>query len=121
MAPITDSPTYPSSMLPVPFPTELAGPAAEQCRAVARLITEKMNAASDAAGTATPTWTGGHADDFDLVWPDTETSATELVQRLYRLAGEIDAAVSGAAAENRRRATLREEWDREHAPQEGPR
>ena len=46
-------------------------------------------------------------------WPDTEMSATELIERLNRLAADIEAAAGAAVAENRRRAELRSELDRE--------
>jgi hypothetical protein len=60
-------------------------------------------------------WSGVYADDFDIAWPDTELSATELTERLRRFAGQLDDAVGAAEAENRRRADLRAQYDCERA------
>jgi hypothetical protein len=60
-------------------------------------------------------WSGVYADDFDIAWPDTELSATELTERLRRFAGQLDDAVGAAEAENRRRAALRAQYDCERA------
>ena len=103
--------TYPTWMQPLPFPAAAAQAAADQCRAVATLVDEKMSAASTAAATATATWTGVYADDFGIAWPDSELSATELSGRLRTLAGELEDAIAEAAAENERRAGLRADWD----------
>lgn len=103
-------------MQPVPFPTELAQAAADQARTVARVINEKMAVVSGVARSAAAEWRGGYADDFGLVMPDTSMSASELASRLLRLAAEIDDAIVGADAENRRREALRSQydWDRTH-------
>jgi hypothetical protein len=98
-------------MQPVAFPTASVQAAAARCRSVARLVDEKMAAASMAAATARVTWSGAFADDFGIAWPDTEISATELVERLRRFAGQLDDAVDAAAAENRRRTDLRARHD----------
>ena len=100
-------------MDPIPFPSAAAGDAAAECRAMASLVNDKMSVASTAAGTARSGWTGPHADDFNIAWPDTEMSASELVERLNRLASDIEAAASAAVAVNRRRADLRSEFYRE--------
>ena len=113
-------PTYPSSMQPVPFPTGLAQCAADQARAAARVINEKMPVVSGAARSATADWRGGYADDFGLVMPDTEMSAFELASRLLRLVAEIEAAITAAAAENNRRANLRSQYDWERTHPRGP-
>ena len=106
-------------MQPLPFPVAAAQAAADQCRAVATLVDEKMSVAATAAGTATDTWSGVYADDFGIAWPDTELSATELSGRLRSLAGEIEDAIAEAAAENERRAGLRADWDcRQAGPNE---
>ena len=106
-------------MQPLPFPAAVAQAAADQCRAVATLVDEKMSVASTAAATATAAWTGVYADDFDIAWPDTELSATELSGRLRTLAGELEDAIAEAAAENERRAGLRADWDcRQAGPNE---
>jgi uncharacterized protein YukE len=102
-------------MRTLPFPTATAQAAAAECRSVAQLVQDRMGAASTAAGAARATWSGVYADDFSIVWPDTETSATELVERLCRLAGDLDDAVDTAAAENRRRAGLRAQYDCERS------
>lgn len=109
------SPTYPAHMQPLSFPDAAVQAAADECRSVARMVDEKMAAASTAAGTATASWTGVYADDFDIAWPDTELSATELSERLRRLAGELEAAITAAADENTRRAGLRSTYDCERA------
>jgi uncharacterized protein YukE len=108
-------PTYPAHMQPLAFPTAATQSAATACRSMARLVDEKVGAASTAAGAATPTWSGAYADDFDIAWPDTELSATELSERLRRLAGELEAAITAAADENTRREGLRSQYDCEHA------
>ena len=108
---VEDVGTYPASMQPLPFPAAAAQAAADQCRAVATLVDEKMSAASTAAATATATWTGVFADDFGIAWPDSELSATDLSGRLRTLAGELEDAIAEAAAENERRAGLRANWD----------
>ncbi|MGH3586189.1 MAG: hypothetical protein ACRDQ0_07670 [Pseudonocardia sp.] len=107
-------------MQPVPFPTGLARCAADQARAAARVINEKMPVVSGAARRATAEWRGGYADDFGLVMPDTEVSASELASRLLRLAAEIDDAIAAAAAENNRRANLRSEYDWKRTHPRGP-
>jgi hypothetical protein len=100
-------------MEPIPFPSDAAAAAAARCRSMAGLVNDKMTIASTAAGPARTGWTGGHADDFNVAWPDTEMSATELIERLNRVAADIEAAAGAAVAENRRRAELRSEFDRE--------
>ena len=102
-------------MQPLSFPTADVQAAADRCRSVATLVDERMGTASTAAGEATPSWTGAYADDFDIAWPDTELSATELSGRLRSLAGELEDAIGAAAAENQRRAQLRADWDCQHA------
>jgi hypothetical protein len=97
----------------IPFPSGAAAAAAAECRAMAALVNDKMSASSTAAATARAGWTGPWADDFNIAWPDTEISASELVERLNRLAVDIEAAASAAVAENRRRADLRSEYYRE--------
>ncbi len=107
---------YPSHMQPLPFPTDAVVAAAEQCRSMATLVDERMLVASTAATEARAAWAGVYADDFGIAWPDTEMSATELSERLRRLAGDFDEAVGAAADENERRAGLRAEWDCQHDP-----
>jgi len=102
--------TYPTGMQALPFPAAAAQAAADQCRAVATLVDEKMSAASTAAAT-TASWSGVYAVDFGIAWPDTEMSATELSGRLRTLAGQLEDAIAEAAAENERRAGLRADWD----------
>jgi uncharacterized protein YukE len=103
-------------MQPLPFPTAAVQAAAEQCRSMATLVDERMVLASTAAVDARAGWAGAYADDFGIAWPDTELSATELPERLRRLAGELDDAVTAAADENTRRAGLRADWDCQHDP-----
>jgi hypothetical protein len=100
-------------MEPIPFPSAAAADAAAECRSMAGLVNDKITIASTAAGPARTGWTGGHADDFNIAWPDTEMSAGELVERLNRLAADIEAASAAAVSENHRRANLRSEFDRE--------
>ena len=107
---------YPSYMQPLPFPTAAVRGAAEQCRSMATLVDERMSTASTAAGEARAGWSGVYADDFGIAWPDTELSATDLSERLRRLAGDLDDAADAAAEENERRAGLRAQWDCEHDP-----
>lgn len=103
--------TYPDYMQPLPFPTADAQEAAAECRSMARLVDDKMLIASTAATDATATWRGVYADDFAIAWPDTEESASELSERLLRLAGELDDAITAAADENARREDLRTQYD----------
>jgi hypothetical protein len=56
-----------------------------------------------------------------VAWPDTEQSATDLAERLRRLAGELTDAIATAQAGNRRRVDLRAEYDRERSRANGPR
>jgi replicative DNA helicase len=80
-----------------------------------------MPAVSGAARGATADWRGGYADDFGVVMPDTEMSASELAGRLLRLAAEIEAAITAAATENKHRADLRSQYDWERTHPRGPR
>lgn len=107
---------YPTHMQPLPFPTAAVQAAADQCRSMATLVDGRMAVASAAAVEARASWAGVYADDFGITWPDTETSATELSERLRRLAGELDDAIDAAAEENERRAGLRAQYDCEHDP-----
>jgi hypothetical protein len=102
---------YPPQMLPVWFPTSAAVAAAAECRSMARLVDEKMAIASNAATEARTRWEGAYARDFGIAWPDTELSATEVSERLRRLAGELEDAVATVAAENQRREALRQNYD----------
>lgn len=110
--------TYPDHMRPLPFPAATVQAAADECRATARLVDDKMDIASTAAGEARSAWTGVYADDFAIAWPNTEESAEELASRLRRLAGELEDAIGAAADENERRNRLRAEHDqsRRHGP-----
>jgi hypothetical protein len=100
-------------MQEIPFPAAAAATAAAECRALAKLIDEKVFAASIAAIPLGPDWQGAYADDFKLAWPDTVMSGTDLVERLNRLAADIEDGAQAAVAENRRRADLRSEFRRE--------
>jgi uncharacterized protein YukE len=108
-------------MQAIDFPTAATQEAAAACRSMARLVDEKMSASSQAAATATAHWRGVFADDFGIAWPDTEQSATDLAERLRRLAGELTDAIATAEAENTRRQNLRAEYDRERSRANGPR
>ena len=108
-------------MQDIDFPTAATRDAAAACRSMATLVDDKVGASSRAATTATATWRGVYADDFGIAWPDTEQSATDLAERLRRLAGELEDAITTAAAENRRRADLRQEYDRERSRANTPR
>ena len=107
------APDYPPSMQEIPFPAAAAAAAAAECRSLAKLIDDKMSAAVLAAIPLGPNWQGAYADDFKIAWPDTQMSSTDLVERLNRLAGDIEAGAQAAVAENRRRADLRSEFRRE--------
>jgi len=115
------APTYPPSMQAIDFPTAATQEAAATCRSMAQLIDDKMGASNRAAATATAGWSGAYADDFGIAWPDTEQSATDLAERLRRLAGELTDAIATAEAENNRREGLRAEYDRERSRGNGPR
>jgi hypothetical protein len=106
-------PDYPPSMQEIPFPAAAAAAAAAECRSLAKLIDEKMSAAALATVPLGPNWQGAYADDFKLAWPDTVMSGSDLIERLNRLAADIEAGAQAAAAENRRRADLRSEFRRE--------
>lgn len=116
MAPLVETPSYPAYMQPLSFPTADVQAAAAALRSMARLVNDKMSIASGAATTARAKWRGVYADDFGIAWPDTEESATDLVERLNRLAGQLENAVTAAADENTRRAQMRADLDyrREH-------
>jgi uncharacterized protein YukE len=100
-------------MQEIPFPAAAAAAAAAECRTLAKLIDEKMSAATLAALPFGPNWQGAYADDFRIAWPDTQMSSTDLVERLNRLAADIEAGAQAAVVENRRRAELRSEFRRE--------
>lgn len=102
---------YPEHMQPLPFPTAAAQAAADSCRSVARLVHDKMDVAATAAFAARAGWSGVYADDFGIAWPDTEMSATDLVERLGRLARDFENAITAAKDENERRAGLRADYD----------
>lgn len=107
--------TYPDHMRAIPLPTAVVQAAADECRATARLVDDKMDIASTAAIPARTSWTGVYAADFEIAWPNTEESAAELATRLRRLAGELEDAITAAADENSRRAGLRAEYDCQRA------
>jgi uncharacterized small protein (DUF1192 family) len=102
-----DSSAHPPELQPVAFPTATAQDAVDRCRAMVRLIDEKLAVATSAGASATATWRGLYASDFDIVWGNTVLSAQELVERIARLAGEIEAGIAFVASEDRRRANLR--------------
>lgn len=108
--------TYPEHMRAISFPAAAVQAAADECRAAARLVDDKMDIASTAAGPARTSWSGVYADDFEIAWPNTEESATELAARLRRLAGELEDAITAAADENSRRADLRAAYDCQRTP-----
>lgn len=109
----TVPPDYPASMQEIPFPAAAAAAAAAECRSLANLVGDKMLAASLAAIPLGPKWQGAYAEDFKIAWPDTEMSGSDLVERLNRLASDIEAGAQAAVAENRRREDLRSEFRRE--------
>jgi hypothetical protein len=100
-------------MQEIPFPAAAAAAAAAECRSLAKLIDDRMFAASLAAIPLGPDWQGAYAEDFKMAWPDTQMSGSDLVERLNRLASDIEAGAQAALAENRRRADLRSELRRE--------
>lgn len=112
--------TYPEYMQAIPFPAAVVQAAADECRTTARLVDDKMDIASTAAGPARMSWTGVYAADFEIAWPNTEESASELATRLRRLAGELEDAITAAADENSRRARLRAEYDCQRPPGRQP-
>jgi uncharacterized protein YukE len=120
MAPLLEGPTYPPWAQPLSFPTADVAAAAAECRSMARLITDKMSLASTAASAARTNWRGVYADDFGIAWPDTELSASELVERLNRLAGQLEGAIATVAEENTRREGLRSDLDYQRKHPRGP-
>jgi hypothetical protein len=108
-------------MDPIPFPSAAAADAAAECRAMASLVNDKMSVASTAArhgalGLDRP----ARGRLQHRLARHRDVGLRTGLERLNRLASDIEAAASAAVAENRRRADLRSEFYRETHRGPGP-
>lgn len=100
----------PTGLLPVEFDFAAAEAAVTALRRAATLVDRAARRrAGDLDGPRTD-WEGPHRDAFDQTESTLADTATALVARLRRSAGEISDAADEARRENKRRATALAEW-----------
>jgi uncharacterized protein YukE len=109
---------YPAHMLEVYFPNSVATEAKTVLNRIVALLNDDLQARPAMVSSAQDGWEGAYRTEFDETWRTQETRLVSLKEDLQTLAGQIQTAMENVAAENERRATLREQYVEENTETE---